>query len=51
MLKRLTRRKRPAAQVEFCDSCGQVCTSACRAEASRDRVAAAALQIPFRPHV
>jgi hypothetical protein len=27
-----------AQGVEFCDQCGQVCTSACRAEAHRDRV-------------
>lgn len=48
MLKRLIRRKRPTAHVDFCDSCGQVCTSACRAQAHRDRVTAAAPQAPLR---
>jgi hypothetical protein len=47
MLKRLIR-KRSTAHVDFCDSCGQVCTSACRAQASRDRLKAALPQGPFR---
>lgn len=48
MLKRLMRRKRSTLQVEFCDSCGQVCTSACRSQAIRDRRAAEVWQAPFR---
>ena len=37
--------KRPTtvtAGVEFCESCSQVCTRACRARAHRDRVHAGA---------
>jgi hypothetical protein len=34
--------------VEFCEQCGQVCTSACRAETRRDRVRTElAAQLPF----
>jgi uncharacterized cysteine cluster protein YcgN (CxxCxxCC family) len=34
---RLLRRRATASPVSFCDSCGQVCTAACRAETHRDR--------------
>lgn len=44
IIQRLTRR----GAVEFCDSCGEVCTAACRAEARRDRLRAQTLLIaPF----
>lgn len=35
--------RRRASSVSFCDSCGQVCTAACRAEAHRDRARRAVL--------
>lgn len=43
-------RKAEAARADFCDSCGQVCTPACRAEAQPDRVRTAALtwSVPIR---
>lgn len=43
-------RKVEVASADFCDSCGQVCTSACRAEAQRDRVRTAAFSfsVPVR---
>jgi hypothetical protein len=43
-------RKAEAASADFCDSCGQVCTLACRAEAQRDRVRTAAFtwSVPIR---
>jgi hypothetical protein len=46
IIRRLT--KRGAVAVEFCDSCGEVCTAVCRAEARRDRQRAQALLVaPF----
>ncbi|CAL9471214.1 hypothetical protein SUDANB121_02855 [Nocardiopsis dassonvillei] len=37
-------------RVEFCDSCGEVCTQACRAEAHRERVRETALRSVHLPH-
>jgi hypothetical protein len=37
MLAFLRRRRSSLSSVSFCDSCGQVCTAACRADAHRDR--------------
>jgi hypothetical protein len=34
---------RQASRASFCDSCGQVCTAACRSEALRDHTRTAAL--------
>ncbi|MGW5671795.1 hypothetical protein [Micromonospora sp. NPDC003776] len=36
---KLFRHRRPsdASNVTFCDSCGQVCTAACRADAHHER--------------
>jgi hypothetical protein len=37
MMRLLRRRTNDRLQVTFCDSCAQVCTAECRAEAHRDR--------------
>lgn len=38
MMKLLQRLIGSRERVEFCDECGQVCTSSCRVEAQRDRI-------------
>ena len=50
MLARLRERRAAARGVEFCDSCGQVCTSQCRAQAriDRTRVEVLLLAAPLR---
>jgi len=48
MFAAIRRRVGKAQGVEFCDQCGQVCTSACRAETHRNRVRTqVAAQLPF----
>lgn len=42
MFGRGRRDRRARGQVEFCDSCVQVCTPDCRADAHRDRIRAQA---------
>lgn len=45
--KRLRRATRTRA-VEFCETCGQVCDAACRAEARLERTRLAVIyQVPF----
>jgi len=39
---------RHLASVEFCDSCSQVCDTACRAHAQRNRLRESALTVGFR---
>ncbi|SCF13633.1 hypothetical protein GA0070564_103432 [Micromonospora mirobrigensis] len=43
MIKLFRRRHADAQAVRFCDSCGQVCTAACRADAHYQRNRATAL--------
>ena len=48
ILKILRRRTTQWRGVEFCESCGEVCTSNCRAEARRERTrVGAAYQSPY----
>jgi hypothetical protein len=48
MLTALRRRAKRGTRVAFCDSCGQVCTASCRAEARRDQIRTDALRaFPF----
>lgn len=44
LIQRLTGRRGP---VEFCDTCGQVCTAACRSQAHRDRMRLKSMHVPF----
>jgi hypothetical protein len=37
MFARLRQRREATRGVEFCESCGQVCTAECRAEARMER--------------
>ncbi|WP_157630312.1 hypothetical protein [Kribbella catacumbae] len=45
LIRRLSRR----GSVEFCESCSEVCTAACRSRAHRDRIRASHTYIQF-PH-
>ncbi len=48
MLGKLWRRPTSTRAVEFCETCGQVCTSECRAEAALERARTqAAYQLPI----
>jgi hypothetical protein len=49
MIRLLPRRGRSAAGVTVCESCGQVCTTRCLADARLDRVRTQALA--FLPHI
>ena len=44
---RFLHRRATSAQVSFCDSCSQVCTAACRADAHRDQARTDALRHGF----
>ena len=46
---KLVRRLSRLRSVEFCESCGQVCTAACRAEAHRARVRTSHIHLQL-PH-
>jgi hypothetical protein len=46
---KLIRRLSRLRSVEFCESCGQVCTAACRAEAHRARVRTSHMHLQL-PH-
>jgi hypothetical protein len=46
---RLFRRTGHLEQVEFCDSCGEVCTQECRAEAHRERIRETVLHAVYLP--
>jgi hypothetical protein len=48
MITLIRRLFRTTATVEFCESCAQVCTSQCRANALLDRAHTQALQLPSR---
>jgi hypothetical protein len=48
MITLIRRLFRTAATVEFCESCAQVCTDQCRADALLDRARTQALQLPSR---
>jgi hypothetical protein len=43
MFAKLRQRREAARGVEFCESCGQVCTAECRAEARIERTRVQAL--------
>jgi hypothetical protein len=43
MFGKLRKGRGEARAVEFCESCGQVCTAGCRAEARRERTQVEAL--------
>jgi hypothetical protein len=43
MFAKLRQRRAEARGVEFCESCGQICTTECRAQARLDRVRVEAL--------
>lgn len=45
MFARMLRRMGPVGRVEFCETCGQVCTPACRAQALRDRTRTEAMHL------
>lgn len=47
MVKLLHRLTASRGRVEFCDSCGQVCTAKCRSEALRDRMRTQTTHFPF----
>jgi epoxyqueuosine reductase QueG len=48
MFAALRRHVSRTTRVEVCDSCGQVCTASCRAEARRDQIRTDALRaFPF----
>ncbi len=48
MFSKLRRRFASASMVEFCEACGQVCTSECRAEAALEHARTrAAYQLPI----
>jgi hypothetical protein len=48
MFAAIRRRVGEARAIEFCEQCGQVCTSTCRAETRRERVSTElAAQLPF----
>ena len=44
---KLIRRLSRLGSVEFCESCSEVCTAACRSQAHRDRVRARHAHIQF----
>ena len=46
MIKLLRRLFTSSATIEFCESCAQVCTGNCRADALLDRARTQALQLP-----
>lgn len=47
-VRRLLNRSTPPRSVTLCESCGQVCTHACRADAIRERDRIHALSYPNR---
>lgn len=47
MVKLLQRMVAGRGRVDFCDECGQVCTSSCRAEAQRDRIRTRTVHYPL----
>lgn len=49
MLNKLFGKAKRVMQVEFCDSCSEVCSGVCRAEAHRERVRDAALRATYLP--
>lgn len=48
MIKLIRRLFRTASTVEFCESCAQVCTGQCRADALLDHARNRALQLSSR---
>lgn len=51
MFNKLFRKTTRVPHVEFCESCSEVCTGACRAEALRERARDAALKATHLPRL